>query len=350
MKKSFLIALFILIVPGALHAGRLKCTLPDDAREVLLLSAGTQPFLEHIRSRSQARIDELRAQYRVDALEKGVKDAQNTAAKTGQAYADKVNDLRESYLSKIHVTFHSVESCVNSHSALGDVMFYYTAKNNSDMIVTDITYKPLIDGKALPATTSLVLEFINPQNLISGLGPSETLGNSGHDPEKFSFFTGEISPEGLKGLKKDFPGKFGIKIIDMHFAARKGYKGQIRVLTFEEAFADRLKAGETASSRAAAEAKEKKESCAKALKEFTSQQEGALALEKKSLEELKKSSIRATATRDRKNRYVFDGVPQGTYFLYAGNGKGKAVFEKIVIDKGKQQATYTRMGKDPFVP
>lgn len=350
MKRLSTIALAIFIIPASLSAARLQCTLPQRASEMNILSGGTAVMIEYLKAQSEARIMKLRTDYRIEALEKQTAKAETIIQEKKKAYADRISSLRREYISKLTITLSSVRGSITpSSSALGDATYYFTAKNNSDRIITDITYKPLFDGKGLPTTAMLVLEFIDPITMKSGLGPNEIMTNVGHDPEKFSFFISEVSLEDLKSLKKDFGKRFGINVVDMRFTDQKGYKGQFKPQTFEEAFSPQLRPLEIAIEQAETHDKAIKDANAKALEEFTEQKNKVLDSLRKSLAELRKSSVRYTASPDRKNRYVFDDIPSGTYFVYAHDGSGKAVFEKIAIGEKKQKKIYTKMKKDPFL-
>jgi hypothetical protein len=350
MKKFSALSFLLLIIPVSLSAARLQCTLPQGTSEMHILSGGTAAVIEYFRAQSDAQIMKLRTDYQIEALENQTTKADAVIQEKKKLYADRVSSLRREYISKLTITLRSIQGSITpSSSALGDVTYFFTAKNNSDRVITDITYRPLVDGKGLPTTTLLILEFIDPATMKSGLGPHEAMTNLGHDPEKFSFFIGEISQEELKNLKKDFDKRFGITIVDMHFSDQKGYKGQFKPQTFEEAFPGQLRPLQIAIEQAETHDKVIKNANAKALKEFTGQKNRILDSLKKSLSELKVSSIRYTASPDKKNRYVFNDVSPGTYFVYASDGNGKAVFEKIAIGEKKQKRTYTQMKKDPFL-
>lgn len=351
MKKIAALSFLLFIVPISLSAARLQCTLPRGTTKMYLLSGGTASVLEHYKSQSDAQIKKLCTDYRIDALENQTARADSVIQEKKRLYAERVSNLRREYISKLKITLSSVHgSMTPSSSALGDVSYYFTAKNNSDRVITDITYKPLVDGKGLPTTTLLVLEFIDPVTLKSGLGPHETMTNIGHDPEKFSFFIGEISQDEMTNLKKDFAKRFGITIVDMHFSNQKDYKGQFKPQTFEEAFSAQLRPLQIAIAQAEAQDKTIKNANGQALREFTEQKDRILSSLKKALYDLKKSSIRYSKSPDKKNRYTLDDVSPGTYFVYATDGNGKAVFEKVNVGEKKQKITYTQMKRDPFLP
>ncbi len=351
MKKIASISFLLFVIPFSLSAARLQCTLPQGISRAYLLSGGTSAVLEHFKAQADTRIRKLRTDYRIDALEKQTAEADAAIREKKRLYDDRLSNLRREYISKLKITLSSVQgSMTPSSSALGDVAYFFTAKNNSDRVITDITYKPLVDGKGLPTTTMLVLEFIDPATLKSGLGPHETMTNIGHDPEKFTFFIGEISQDELNTLQRNFDKKFGITIVDMHFSDQKAYKGQFKPKTFEEAFPAQLEPFRIAVEEAQVRSKAIRDANAQALREFNDQKNRILDSLKKNLAELKRSSVRSTASPGRKNRCVFDDVARGTYFVYATDGNGKAVFEKISIDGKKLKKTYTRMKKDPFLP
>lgn len=350
MKKFIAVIFLFFIIPATLSAARLQCTLPQGISKMYILSSGTAAVIEHFKAQAEAGIAKFQTAYQIDALENQTVKADSGIQEKKKLYTERVSNLRKEYISKLTITLSSVRgSMTPSSSALGDVTYYYTARNNSDRVITDITYKPLVDGKGLPTTTLLVLEFIDPTTLKSGLGPHETMTNVGHDPEKFSFFIGEIAQEEIKNLKKDLEIRFGIKIVDMHFSSQKDYKGQFKPQTFEEAFSAQLRPLRIAIEQAEANNKAIKNVNAQALREFAEQRDGILGSLKKRLVELKKTSIRYTASPDKKNRYVFDDVVPGTYYVYAADGNGKAVFEKITIGEKKQKKAYTQMKKDPFL-
>ncbi len=351
MRYVIAALILVFLAPASLSAGSLRCTLPPEIPVAYLLSGGTQAVIEHYKAQSDAEIAELSRRYRIDALAAEVKKAEELLIRKNQAYADRLASLREKYLSSLEISLEAADASVSpSSSALGDLEYFYTARNKSDKIVTDITYRPLIRGINLPTTTSLVLEFIHPRLMVSGIGPGETMTNRGHEPERFSFFISELSKDEINALKKDAAHLFSIEIIDMHFADRKGYKGQIEIQDFVSAFPNQLKPLLLDIKSAEAELKARRDSLSRATASFNSEKDRVLEDFRKSLAGLRKTSVRSSARPDKKNRFLFDNVPSGTYYLYAGNGRGSAVFEKVVIDDENRQEAYTDMKKDPFAP
>ncbi len=229
MKRALAAQILIFLTPAMLFAGSFQCALPPGIGEAYLLSEGTGAVLDHLKASYQAELEGAAAKHRVQELEEQASKAREALEAKRRAYDEKLSSLRREYISALAITLDSIEVSVSpSSSALGDVTFFYTAKNNSDRIITDITYRPLIRNISLSTTSSLVLEFINPATLISGIGPHETLTNRGHDPERFSFFISELSSQEIATLGKAGGRELDIEIIDMHFADRKGYKGQSR--------------------------------------------------------------------------------------------------------------------------
>ncbi len=351
MKHIVTTALLIFLAPAALCAGSLRCTLPPGVAEAHLLSGGTPAMIEHFRAGYESGLAAMSADLRIDELDALVKKAQAVLEKRNQAYAGTLASIRKKHLSALSVTLEAIEASISpSSSALGDVTFFYTARNTTDRIITDITYTPRVGGKALPTTTSLVLEFIHPETLISGVGPGETMTNRGHDPERLSFFISELTGEEINALKTDATEQFGIEIIDMHFADQKGYKGQVEVRDFLSAFSRQLKPLANTIDQAEADVKARESAHAKALAAFTAGKERLQNHLKASLAELKRNSMRYSVRPDKKNRFVFDDIPAGTYYLYAPDGRGGAVFEKVAVSGDGRREVAAGMGKDPFVP
>lgn len=351
-RKLLIVALLIFALPFPLPAARLLCSLPRGLPSAFLLSGGTLAMMDYEKARAQAALRKLESEYRIDGSGAGTKKGSGQAALARQAYQARAEALRKHCISLLNIRLVSVRADINpSSSALAEVAYVYAAKNSSDRIITDVSYRPLMSGKPLSTTSTFVLEFMDPATMKSGLGPGETLTNQGHDPEKFSFFLSEVSPEEARAMQSGFDRKFSIEVVDMHFTDRKDYKGQFKPQTFEEAFAPALAPLGRTVKQAEARAKALDESESRVLREFRARKDALTAQEFRALEGLKKSAVRSSATPDRKGRCVFTDVAPGTYFLYAGNGSGRAVFEKITVgSERKLRKTVTGMKKDPFVP
>jgi hypothetical protein len=351
-RKILCVAFLIFAIPFSLQGARLQLTLPQGLTAAHLLSGGTQTMIDYEKGKVQTAIAKLKGDYQIDAAETGTKKGSAAAKSAQQAYQEKIAALRRHYNSLLNVRILSSRAEINlSSSAMAEVSYVFTARNGTDRIVTDISYRPLINGRPLSTSSAFVLEFMDPSTMKSGLGPGETMTNQGHEPEKFSFFTGEVTQDEIKSMQKDFDRKFGIEVLDMHFTNQKDYKGQFKPLTFEEAFASALAPLSAAARQAKARARELDETDAKALKEFKARRDGLTAQEAGTLAGLKKAAVRYTAAPDKKGRCTFEDVAPGTYFIYAGNGNGMAVFEPIKVgDERKIKRSITQTKKDPFVP
>lgn len=341
----------MLIFPGVLPAAKLQLEVPPGLPEVYLLSAGTPAVLQHLGDEFEQSIGQLSMNYQIDLLGEQAEKATALVKKKEQAYSSKFDSLKQQYLDSISFSIISSEAEIfPASSALGEVSFLYTIKNNSDRIISDITYKPKVGGITLPTTSALILELIHPATLISGLGPNGTLSNKGHDPEHFSFFIGELSREELKKISSGLKNNFTIDILDMHFTPKKGYKGQTDVLGFKEAFTDQLKLLQVSIERARVDEGTKKASYNKAFARFNEDKDTELMRYRKSLEDLKKTAVRYQVHVDEKNRSTFENIPAGTYFVYASNAQGSAIFEQITIKESRNKLMINDMIKDPFVP
>lgn len=346
-----LLLLLLFLLPVTASAGGIVITTPQGITEVRLLSPGTSAVLDFLRERLDAGLSASSEKNQVDRLEKEATRAAGLIAETDRAYSEKVEALRKQYIEKLEITIHSASNRITPASALADITFFFTARNASERIISDITYKPVIGGIVLPITTSLVLEFINPRNLIFGLAPGETLTNQGNEPEHFSFFLNELKEQDIKRIQSSSAGGFSIEITDIRFVSQKGYKGQSRVMDVKEAFAgllgpyqaavrkvredSRATSGELSRARAIHE-----EETREAIKEFRTK-----------ASDLRKISVRYQVPVDsKKNRASLRPVEPGTYIIYAPSGSGMAVFQEVAIDEGTTKVTITSLKKDPFEP
>lgn len=351
MRSIISIACLMLLFPCVISAARLQLEVPPGSSEIYLLSPGSAPVLKHLQGQMDLALGQLATRYQIDLLSAQRDRAQETVQQKQQAYTAMLASLREQYLGSISLSVLSTETEISpSSSALGDVAFFYVVKNNSDRIITDITYKPKIGGVTLPTTSSLVLEFIHPETLKSGLAPGETLSNQGHEPEDFSFFIGELSREEISQIKSEINGGFALEIMDMHFAQRKGYKDQTRVLGFEEAFTAQLQPLQRSITEAQARQKADSAAYEKAYRDYSQDRDTQLSTFRNSLEDLKQSSVRYQARLDDKNRCMFEDIAAGTYIVYARSVQGQALFTEITVHDKRQKLMLTTMVKDPFTP
>ena len=342
---------FLLVLPIDAFPARLILTVPQGISDVALLSPGTLAVLDHLKERLNSGLKEEINRYQINNLESEVKASALRVAQSDKAYKEKIDSLRKQYIAKIPVTIHSANAQITTASALGEITFTYTAHNNSDKIISDIIYKPLIGNTPLPITTMLVLEFINSKNLIFGLAPGESLTNQGSDLERLSFFLSELTDKDVNRIKASMPGGFSFEVIDIHFVSQKGYKGQTKVMDMKEAFADVLKAYQGASARAHDENKAKTGALATAKDLYERDTKGAINDFKTRSNDLKKASIRYQGDVDpKKDRATIESIKPGKYYVYATSTAGKAIFEEITIEEGRNKIKIETQKKDPFEP
>lgn len=349
MRSINSVVFFILVFPCILAAARLQLEVPSGMTDVYLLSSGTPTILKHLQDQLNLSLDQLSTKYQVETLKGQKEKATNLVKEKNLAYANKLASLQAKYIKSLSLNILSTDAEISpSSSALGDVSFFYSIKNNSDQIITDITYKPKIGGIILPTTSSLMLELIHPQTLKSGLGPRETISNKGHEPERFSFFIGELSKEELKKIQTYIKKDFTIEVVDMHFSKEKGYKGQVEVLEFDRAFNSQLKPLQIAIANAEADEQSKKISFSNAFSKFNNARETLLNKHKKSLDDLKKTSVRFQMRPDEKNICTFENIPAKKYVVYSSKKNGQALFTEINVEDGKNKLMLNNMIKDPF--
>jgi hypothetical protein len=349
MRSISSVFFFILIFPCILSGARLQLEVPPGMTDVYLLSSGTPSVLKHLQDQLNLSLDQLNTRYQIERLAEQKEKATNLVKGKKRAYANKLSSLQTQYIASLSLNILSTDAEVSpSSSALGDVSFFYSIKNNSDRIITDITYKPKIGGITLPTTSSLMLDLIHPQTLKSGLGPKETISNKGHEPERFSFFIGELSKEELKKIQSEIKKDFTIEVIDMHFTKEKDYKGQTEVLEFEGAFNSQLKPLQIAIADAEADEQSKKISFSNALSKFNKAKETVMNKHKKSLEDLKKTSVRYQIRPDEKNLCILENIPAKKYIVYSRKTNGQALFTEITVEDRKNKLMLNTMIKDPF--
>lgn len=351
MRAIHVALCLMLVIPLHAYAAKLTVTVPQGVTEVKLLSGGTASVLGHYRGRLDADLKAAGERYQIGRCEAEVKKASQAVTDADKAYTDKIDQLRRQYIAKINVTVHSATAQITSASALGEISFVFTAANTSERIVSDIIYKPVIQGVPLPITTSLVLEFVNPKNLIFGLAPGESITNQDSDPEHFTFFLSELTESDKKRIQTSLPGGFSVEILDLHFVSQKGYKGQSKVMDVKEAFAGVLSAYEGAVRTARNAQAAATETLEKAKKLYASETSGSLAAFRTRSKDLRKASVRFSAPVDiKKSRATMDDVPPGTYYVYGSTPAGQALFEEVAIMRGRNKVTIESLKKDPFEP
>jgi len=351
MRVLSAITCILLFLPVNCFSAKLIVTVPSGITEVEILSPGTLAVLDHLRGRLHSQLKAVNDHYQVRRIEAEVKNLSLKVTESDKAYNEKIDALRKQYIARVPITIHSASAQINSESALGEITFFFTARNNSDRIISDIIYKPLVGNTPLPITTMLVLELMNPKTLISGLAPGESLSNQGSDPEKLSFFLGELKDKDINRIKGAMPNGFSIDVTDIHFVSQKGYKGQTKIMDVKEAFAETLKAYQSASQQARDEYRVKSEDLIKAKTLYEKDTIGAIDDFRFRSNDLKKSSVRYKVAVDPiKNRADIESIGPGNYFIYAPATPGKSIFEQITVGDGKNKLKIEKLKKDPFEP
>jgi hypothetical protein len=340
----------LIMLPGLGQAAQLKLVMPAGFKEVNLFSPGTSAVLDHLRGRLAHNLESLNAQYNINGLKHEMETAQALSSNRGEVYRQGGNAIREQYISKLKIAINSVTANISSESSMGEIVFTYTATNNSDHIISDIIYTPRIGTKKIPVPSKLVLEFIDPGSLKSGLAPGRNLSNKPDNPERFSFLVGELSKADINYIKANLSSGFALDIQDLHFMNAIGYKDQAQIMDAEHAFQVRLKELEQGGETAQRDAASKAAAYTKAVNAYNLGKEGSVQQFKVEAEALKTSARRASATLDKKDRCVFKDIAPGTYYIYAGNGAGRAVFQKVEVPDGRAKVKVKDVVRDPFIP
>lgn len=351
MKKWLMLCMgMLLMIPGLARAERLQVTVPAGIKEVHLLSPGTGPVLDHLRGQLDADLKAFDAQYHVADLKQAADAAKTLSAERHEAYLKGSQSVGEQYIGKIHIAITKVEANISSESSLGEISYWYTATNNSDRIVSDVVYTPRIGKMKIPVASKLVLEFIDPMTLKSGLAPGRSLSSKADSPENLSFLMGEVSKQDLSYIKQNVTTAFGLDIEDIHFMNSIGYKDQSKSLNVEQAFQGRLKELELASIAAQREAEAKAVAYTQAKAAYDKAKEGTVKQFRTAAQSLKQSAVRATAQTDKKGRCVLADIVPGDYYVYAENGAGRVVFQAVQVKRAREKVKIENLVKDPFLP
>ncbi len=336
---------------GVLHAARVVVKVPQGVLEVSLLSPGTFAVLDRLRSNLDGRLRSCREKYQVERLEKEAAQARNELERARRELDDAIRDLKARVIAGLKITVDRAEVRILPESSMGEGEFFYAASNGTDAIVSDISYRPVVSGVTLPLTSPLVLEFINPSNLLLGLGPHEGMTNRGREPEKFNFFLSDLTEKDKGVITRGASRDFSLRIEDIHFVAGKGYKGQYRIMDVGGAFPGRIAAHRAEAARAEAESAAKAHELEQAKARFMAETRESMASFTSRAGELKKASVRARGVIDpRRNRAVFEGVAHGDYYVYAACPGGRAAVRELKVNGSRVTITLDSFGKDPFVP
>jgi hypothetical protein len=351
VRLFYALVLLLIIIPSHAYAARFVAIVPQGITEVKLLSPGTGAVLSFLKERLDTQLKTSSETHQVDKLEKEAAQALLSIAHADKSYSERIDSLRKQYIEKIPITIHSASNQITQESALGDITFFFTAHNTSNMIISDITYKPVIEDIALPITTSLVLEFINPKNLIFGLAPGESLSNQGNEPEHFSFFLSELKEHDIKRIHSSMPGGFSIRVTDVHFVSQKGYKGQTKVMDIKEAFPGILSSFRLASQRARDDSNAKTDALSRARDLYENETKESMREFRAKAYDLRRTSVRYKGVVDqRKNRVSIEAIKPGSYIVYAASKSGKAFYREMILGEGTNKLKIQTLTKDPFEP
>lgn len=351
MYKYLIFGVIFLILPCSGNTAELYIRAPKGANNVRLLSPGTSSVLDHMRANLDAKLKNLEARYEIEQLKKDVDKTKALEAQLFKRYKGEVISIKDRYISKISIKVTSAKTEISPESsALGEIVFSYTAKNNSDRIIGDIVYRPMIGDIVAPTPSALILEFIDPKTFKFGLSPGGSIKNMPGELERVSFFIEELSDRQLEFIKAHIGDSFRIDIVDLRFLNKIGYKGQTKVMDVKEAFKSRLKPLMDLAKQARMSKETAEERYKNALDEYNQARDQAIAQFKNASGDLKEASFRYSAKEGKNNRYMFKKITPGRYILYAKAGKNLAIFQPVEIKDTKQELTVDNIIKDPFLP
>jgi len=351
-KKILLCVIaLILAISANAQGAKLRITLPPGISRVELLSGGTAAVLDYLRERMDQQIQELNQHYQIQLRETELASAKKHLENTATAYRNEINAIRAEYLSKIILSVDSASAEISPESsALGEIDFYYTVRNNSDRIISSVIYTPKIGNDKMPTSSSLILELINPATLKYGVEAGKTISNKGFLAENFSFFIKELKKGQISLIKSKLQKEFSIAIVDLRFVNEIAYKGQFKEMDVIEAFQHRLGSLRQASEKAKELAAIKKDNYEKALREYTGARDLVINEFLSAAAQLEKTSIRHTSTVNSNNKTTIENIDAGSYIVYAQKENGLAVYEVIEINTSKHEFVINELIKDPFIP
>ncbi len=352
MKKTALTMLLIILTGLPAGAAELKLKLPSGTRDAVLLSAGTQAVLDHLHAGLDGKLAELDRRFGISALEQQQAGLEQTIAATTTQRKDRIHDIREEYLAKLDVKVLSARTEVSlESSSMGQIYFTYAITNRSDRTLAYLHYDPVVGDINIPTSSRLILELIDFESMLFGLAPGGTLSNAETAPEEFPFFAAELTQDQIDFLRKNINKQLKLHVSDLTFVKRVDYKGQVRELTLEQAFAGDLKKYD----KRIADAEADLQTCRQKLEKARA----GHAAEKKVLEEifsressqLMEAALRQKSASAKNDTYVFEDLAPGDYIVYARAAGDKAVFEKITLSgEGRTSINLSATRKDPFSP
>jgi hypothetical protein len=324
--------------------------VPPGTDEVFLMSQGTGEILGFIHKKYDANIKGLQARYNLPELKSLAEKELISSRSDSEAVNMRLKSIKDEYISKLGIKINKVKPFISPEtSATGEIEFTYTAINNTDKIIADVVYTPMIGKMQIHTSSKLVLDFVDRATLKAGIAPGKSLTTTEQDPDRFSFLLGQMNKNDLAYARENAEKGLSLKIIDIHFTNSIEYKDQSKVLGVEEAFKDRLQDILTKTSSESVSAQEDTVKYNEARKEFDAGKSAALKEFTSEAGELRKSAVRYTSKASNKGRAVFEGVAPGNYFIYASKD-GQAVLKEISVGNRRLKVKAEELQKDPFKP
>ncbi len=351
MRTKLITIFLIMLWPVCCQATELIINPVQPYGEMYLLSGGVKAVVEHIEDQYGKDVAALDEKYEVSRREADFKQAQERAARSREALERKIEALKREYISKFDLTIHSATAELAPHSSvMGEISFTYTVKNHSDRIISAITYMPYIGEIKIPLSNPLFLEMVDYSTMIFGLAPGRTLSNLKHEPERLSFFAGELNREQIKLIRKNIASSFSLEVVEIRFSDGVAYKGDAAQLTLEEAFAPQLKPLKEQIVKADKDIKTSSARLKQAREQYAAERKVRDEQHAAALAELKKSAVRYRGEPGKKLSYTFMDVPEGDYILYATGQGAQVIFEVLQVAGKRQEVEPLKMVEDPFSP
>ncbi|HEY9161617.1 MAG TPA: hypothetical protein VIS94_11085 [Desulfomonilia bacterium] len=352
LRKTIISLAVILFAAKAAMADGSKviAVVPPGTGEVFLMSQGTGEVLSFIHGKYNSNIKSIQARYNLPELKALADKALVSSRSDNDAVNAKIKEIKNEYISKLDIKINKVKSFISPEtSATGEIEFTYTAVNNSDRIIADAVYTPVIGKMQIQTSSKLVLDFVDRTTLKAGIAPGKSLITTEENSDSFSFLLGQMSKNDLAYVRENAEKGLSLKVTDIHFTNSVEYKDQSKILTAEQAFQDRLQGILARTSSENLSAQEDTVKYNEAKKEFDAAKSAALLEFTREAGELKKSAVRYSSRASEKGRAVFEGVAPGNYFVYASKD-GQAVFKEISVKNRKLKVKANELRKDPFKP
>lgn len=351
-SKTIISLIVMLFTATAVIADGAKviAVVPPGTDEVFLMSQGTGDIIGFIHKKYDSNIKGLQARYNLPELKSRAEKELVSSRSDNEAVNMRLKSIKDEYISKLNIKINKVKPFISPEtSATGEVEFTYTAVNNSDKIIADVVYTPMIGKMQIQTSSKLVLDFVDRTTLKAGIAPGKSLITTEETPDRFSFLLGQMNKNDIAYARENAGKGLSLKIIDIHFTDSIEYKDQSKVLSVEEAFKDRLQDILTRISSETVSAQQDTVKYNEARKEFDAGKSAALKEFASEAGELKKSAVRYTSKAGNKGRAVFEEVEPGNYFIYAEKD-GQAVFKEISVGNRKLKVKAEELQKDPFKP